>query len=420
MRNYRLLTLFISPLIPLWLIWRSLSGKEDRERLRERFGKTSVPRPTGTLLWLHAASVGEANSVLLLIQKIRERFPHIKVLITTGTVTAARLMQIRLPKHVIHQYAPVDTPQATRRFMRHWRPDIAFWIESEFWPNMVMTAHAHACFMGVINARMSQRSLQRWQKHPQIIETMLDCFNIIVAQTEEDAIRLRTLGARDVTCVGNLKFDAALLPCDEAELVKLKTAIGLRPVWLAASTHPGEEMMVAQAHGMLVEKRPHLLTIIVPRHPERGSEIVSKLKKYGHIMQRAKREPISAGTDIYIADTMGELGLFYRLSEIVFMGGSLVNHGGQNPLEAARLSCAIVSGPHTHNFSDIYSAMEKAGGCLRVTDGHDLGMQVGQLFSDSKSLEKLQNAGQKWVESQGGAAERLLDMLAPVFTPEKK
>jgi 3-deoxy-D-manno-octulosonic-acid transferase len=418
MHNYRMITGIISPLLPLWIYWRQMRGKEDPKRIKERFGYASQARPAGTLLWLHAASVGEANSVLILIQKIRERFPDIRLLLTTGTVTSARLMQTRLPREVIHQYLPIDTPKAVERFIRHWRPDMAFWVESEFWPNLVMAANDSECFMGVINGRMSERSFAGWKKKPRIIRAILSCFDVVFAQTEEDGRRLQELGARDVMCVGNLKYDAALLPCNEAELTTLKAAIGARPLWVAASTHPGEEAMIAQAHTLLAAMRPDLLTIIVPRHPERGGDIAAELRKQQRVALRSRKEPVTAQTQIYIADTLGELGLFYRLSEIAFMGGSLAQHGGQNPLEPARLSCTILTGPHTHNFMEIYQDMEKAGCCLRVTNPENLAAQIDTLLNNATVRSQMQAAVRKWMEGKGGAAERLLETLGAVLDPK--
>jgi len=418
MRNYRMVTSVIAPLLPLWLYWRKLNGKEDRTRIRERFGFASLPRPAGTLVWLHAASVGEANSVLILIQKIREQFPALKLLLTTGTVTSARLMQTRLPREVIHQYVPIDTPKAVDRFIWHWRPDIALWVESEFWPNLVMAADDSQCFMGVINGRMSERSFHGWQKKAAMIKSMLRCFDIFFAQSEDDGKRLQTLGARDVMCVGNLKYDASLLPCDEGELTALTQAIGSRPLWVAASTHPGEETQIADVHALLCAMRPNLLTVIVPRHPERGADIASELQKKFRVSLRSRKEAITATTQLYIADTLGELGLFYRLCEIVFMGGSLAKHGGQNPLEPARLSCAILTGPHTHNFAEIYKEMEKTGGCLRIESADNLAAQLDGLFNNIAARNQLQSAVKKWMEGKGGTADRLLDILGPVFDPK--
>ncbi|MDE3016105.1 MAG: 3-deoxy-D-manno-octulosonic acid transferase [Pseudomonadota bacterium] len=419
MRSYRLLSTLVAPIIPLWLMLRRLRGKEDAKRLPERLGICKTPRPAGKLLWLHAASVGEATSILPLLQKVHRRYPELRLLLTTGTVTSARLMQKRLPAGAIHQFAPIDTPQATAQFIRHWRPDVSLWVESEFWPNLIDAVRRAHCYMGVINGRMSERSFQAWQKRPAMIRDMLACFDIVIAQSREDAARLQALGASDVRCVGNLKYDAVALPCDEAELLRLKTAIGARPVWLAASTHPGEEKIAAQTHRRLAAAYPDLLTIIAPRHPERGAASAHEIKDLT-VALRSQRQAITPETQIYIADTMGELGLFYRLSEIAFMGGSLVNHGGQNPLEPARLSCGIIFGPHTHNFSDIYRELEENGGGIRIAGGESLAAEVGVLLGDYARLHAMQGRARQWVESQAGATDRLMDMLSPLFAPRKK
>jgi len=417
MRNYRLITNLVAPLIPLWLRWRKISGKEDAKRLRERYGYASKPRPKGTLVWLHAASVGESNSVLILIQKIRDKYPDFHILLTTGTVTSANLMQKRLPAGVMHQYVPIDTPAATRRFIRHWRPDIAFWVESEFWPNLVMETNEAEAFMGIINGRMSERSFAGWKKRPDIIKPMLSAFDITFAQTPVDAERLGALGAKDVRCVGNLKYDAAFLPCNEEELIELQAAVSGREIWLAASTHPGEEALIAKTHALLSVNHSNLLTIIVPRHPRRGAEIITAIPEAA---LRSKSKTITPGTKIYVADTLGELGLFYRLSEVVFMGGSLVKHGGQNPLEPGRLSCAILTGPHTDNFADIYREMEQAGCVLRVDGPEALAIQIDALFKDSVKRDRMQSTVKQWMEGKGGAADRLMQALEPIFAPGAK
>lgn len=418
-RLYFTLTSLISPLIPLWLSLRKWRGKEDGSRFYERFGIASAPRPAGTLLWLHAASVGEANSVLMLITLLRARWPEVKILITTGTVTSAQLMGKRLPKGVIHQYVPVDMPAATAKFMRHWRPDIAMWVESEFWPNLIRCADEWQCFMGVINARMSERSFAFWKKHPALISSMLNRFNFIFAQSEADQKRLEALRRKEVMCIGNLKYDAALLPCDESELLSLKTALEGRPLWLAASTHPGEEDAIANAHTLLSATRRNLLTVIVPRHPERGKDIAAQLGKHHCVALRSRKDALTDGTNIYIADTLGELGLFYRLCEIVFMGGSLVDHGGQNPLEPARLACAIVTGPFTYNFHDIYLDMERTRGCLKLKNNGELAPQIDMLLKHVSAAQSLQTQARAWVEGKSGATDRLVEQLAPVIAAGK-
>jgi 3-deoxy-D-manno-octulosonic-acid transferase len=414
-KTYRIVTYLVAPFLPLWLWLRKMRGKEDAKRIRERYGLATKKRPKGSLIWLHAASIGEANSILLLIGKIQVRFPTLHLLLTTGTVTSARMLQKKLPEGVIHQYVPVDTPQATYRFIRYWRPAMAFFIESELWPNLIAETHQLQCFMGLINARMSGRSFNSWKKYPAMIEGMLKCFDIAFAQSEGDAKRLRDLGAKNVLYSGNLKYDAAQLACDENELLKLKNATTARPLWLAASTHPGEEKMIAEAHRILVAARPGILTVIVPRHPERGPEVAAALRKYGSVALRSKKETITATTSFYIADTIGELGLFYRLCEIAFMGGSLVSHGGQNPLEAIRLSSAVVTGPDTHNFSDIYDEMEKVGACKRVTSSAALAAQVEFLLHDSDALYAMTKTAKTWLNGKSGAAERIFGILEPVL-----
>lgn len=420
MRNYQWLSRTIAPLLPLWLFWRSLRGKEDRARLKERFGFASAPRPAGVLVWFHAASVGEASSILPMMTKMRKRFPTVMIVLTTGTVTSATLMARELPAGVIHQYVPVDTPQAVDRFIWHWRPDFALFVESEFWPNLIMAANDLGCFMGVINARMSEKTFRSWQKRPAMIKPLLAAFDIVFAQTENDAGRLRMLGARDTLCLGNIKYDAPALGCDDAAFIALQQVIGTRPVWLAASTHPGEEIMIAQAHRLLAATRPNLLTLIVPRHPARGVEIAQELQTKGSVAIRSKGETIAANTAFYVADTLGELGLFYRLSEIVFMGGSLVAHGGQNPMEPTRLKCALLVGPHTHNFADIYSELEAAGGCVRVQSAAKLAAEVDALFNDLTARDRLQARASEWLATKGGATDKILELLEPALriTPQ--
>jgi 3-deoxy-D-manno-octulosonic-acid transferase len=416
--KYMLLTGTLEPLIAFWLRLRMMRGKEDKKRFGERFGRPSKRRPNGMLIWFHAASVGEANSVLLLINRIRDKYPQYKILLTTGTVTSARLMQKRLPKDVIHQYVPVDTPSATLAFIRHWKPDIAFWVESEIWPNLVYTARDSGCFMALINARMSRRSYLSWKRYPDMIRELLRSFDYMFAQSDADAVRLQALSRTEVLCFGNLKYDAALLSCNENDLISLREQIGSRPVWVAASTHPGEEEMIARAHSILAIRRPNLLTIIVPRHPERGDAIAATLGKKMRVAQRTRKQPIAPFVQCYIADTIGELGLFYRLTEIAFLGGSLVPHGGQNPLEAARLSCAIVTGEHTLNFYDIYRDMEDVKAVLRATSPENLAAQVDHLLNNPDIRAQFQDHAKGWIDYNSGAITQLMEMLEPVFDPK--
>ncbi len=415
---YFAVSALLAPILPLWLEYRRLRGKEDAKRSPERFGIASYYRPHGMLLWIHAASVGEANSVLYFIGELRRQCPDVHILVTTGTVTSARLMQSRLPKGVIHQYVPVDTPQATHRFMRHWRPDVALWVESELWPNLIESADRWNCTMGIINGRMSEKSFRMWNKLASLSQRMMRAFDVIYAQTPKDAARFETLGAKRVFCHGNMKFDALPLACNESVLLALKQAIGNRPVWLAASTHPGEEEQIVAAARVIQQARKNLLTIIVPRHPNRGHDIAALTKSNTAI--RSHSQGIAAQTEFYIADTLGELGLFYRLCDVAFMGGSLVPHGGQNPLEPAHLSCTLLAGPHTHNFKDIYIEMEKSQACVRVTNAQDLAAQVINLMGNPARANDLRQNAKAYVTTQSGATARILESLFPVFSVKGK
>ena len=415
LNSYKLLTRLIAPIVPLWLSYRKCKGKEDAGRMQERYGKSSYARPKGQLLWIHGASVGEANSVLALIHSLKARFPNLNILLTTGTVTSAQLMKQRLPKGVLHQYVPIDTPEATQAFIRHWLPDVVWFVESEIWPNLIDAAREYFCIMALINGRMSARSFAFWQKHSAFSADIFSAFKIAFAQSEEDAKRLKLLGVKEVLSIGNIKYDAPALPCNEGELLKLKEATDQRIGWLAASTHPGEESLIAEAHIRLAKQHRGLLTIIVPRHPERGADIAAQLSKIGKTALRSKQETITPETAFYIADTLGELGLFYRLCDIVFMGGSLVAHGGQNPLEPARFSCALLTGPHTYNFKDVYQEMLAAGAVKKVENSEQLTQEIDRLLSNYSVLDAAQTKAKQLVDHKGGASHVIIDMFAPVF-----
>ncbi len=415
---YSSATSVFSPIIKLWLRIRLLKGKESKERLKERFGFSKYPRPQGTLLWIHAASVGEVNSVWLLIEKLQKHFPDINILLTTGTVTSAQLVEKRSSKNVIHQFVPVDTMEATTNFLRHWKPDIGFWVESELWPNLVMNARKWGCFMVVINGRMSLKSYLSWQNYALLmIFNMLNCFELVFAQSEDDGQRFRALGAKEVRFAGNLKYDAEPLACNESDLFALRQEIGERPLWLAASTHDNEEEQLVTTHKLLAVNHADILTIIAPRHPDRGAEIEKTLLNHGKVALRSRGDKITKDTNFYIADTLGELGIFYRLAEIVFMGGSLITHGGQNPLEPLRLRSCVLTGINTQNFVDMYAEMEKLGICTRVQDTTELAAQIDKLLNNSDIITQKQVITKEWLNLKSGVADRIIEILSPVFVP---
>ena len=346
---YKAATVLGYPLIAVCLAIRKAKGKEDLTRFPERMGYAGKPRPDGRLIWIHGASVGETLSALPLINKLSELYPAVRIMVTSGTLTSADLMAKRLPENAFHQFVPVDTPAAVKRFVDYWKPDAALWIESEFWPNLLSEIAAHKIPLILINGRVSDRSFERWRKFPAFCRELQGLFTKSFGQTDEDARRLRVLGAKDAACVGNLKFAAGDLPYDADEFAKLEKQIANRPCWIAASTHEGEEEQLAFVQNAL--KTKNALMILAPRHPKRGDEIEKLLKPAGlSVARRSRGEDIAPDTAVYLADTIGEMGLFYRLAQIAFVGGSLVAFGGQNIIEPARLGKAVVCGNNMMHF----------------------------------------------------------------------
>ncbi|MDE0201328.1 MAG: 3-deoxy-D-manno-octulosonic acid transferase [Rhodospirillaceae bacterium] len=417
-RSYRCASLLATPVVDAWLAHRRRKGKEDEQRFGERLGRPSLPRPEGRLAWMHAVSVGESLSLLPLIDRLRETLPDVGVLITSGTVTSARLLHERMPDGVCHQFTPVDRPGAVRRFARHWRPDLAVWVESELWPNLILETAARDVPMLLVNARMSDRSAARWRRMPHLSRPLLAAFAGVLAQTEADAARFRALGARNVAVHGNLKNDAAPLPANAQDVAALRRAIGSRPCWAAASTHEGEEEAVAEAVSSLRRTFPDLLTILAPRHPERSASIAELMERRGLVTaRRSANGAIAPSTAIYLVDTLGELGLVYRLAEIAFVGGSLAPHGGHNPLEPARLDCALVAGPHTENFAEAYAALEDADAVGRVSDANALACAVRALLADESARSARSTAAHEAASSLGGAAEAALGLIRDHLEP---
>ncbi len=409
---YRAVTVAGWPAIRCYLAWRRRRGKEDPARFEERFGIASRPRPSGRLVWMHGASVGESLSLLPLVERLVAS--GAAVLVTTGTVTSARMMRERLPEGAFHQFVPIDRADFVRHFFDHWRPDLVLWLESEFWPNLVSEPRARHIPMVLLNGRVSDRSLVAWRRAPGLIRELLAGFDLCLGQTEEDARRLKALGARQAESRGNLKFATPPLPADDAALRRLMDTVGTRPRWLAASTHPGEEALVGRVHLSLKPAHPGLLTIIAPRHPERGPEIARALAAMGlSVARRGAGEWPRASDDIYVADTMGELGLFFRAADIVFMGKSLSATGGQNPLEPARLDCAILFGPHMENFAEVAAHLLDGGGALRIADEAALVRAVGGLLSDANARTRMAAAAKATAMAEAGVLDAVMAALEP-------
>ena len=408
-RVYRIATWAATPLVRPLLERRRQRGKEDAARLGERLGQAGLARPAGPLLWIHGASVGEAQSVLGLIKALLGAVEGLSILVTTGTVTSAGLMATRLPAGAFHQFVPVDHPRAVRRFLDHWRPDAALWVESELWPNLVLDTARRGIPMALVNGRMSEGSFARWRKRPALIGALMGAFRFVAAQSVADAERFRALGASDVRCLGNLKLDAPALGADPAQVSELAAAFGERPRWLAVSTHRGEEEQIAAAHRAMADLVPGLLTVIVPRHPERGEDVAGVVADAGLVVGRRRAgDPVTVETDVYVADTLGELGLFCRLAQVVLIGGSLVPHGGQNPLEPARLGCAVVTGPYMGNFEELMAALRAGDAVAELPRVEDLASVVARLLSDPAEVEALGSAARTVAAQGDGVVDRVL------------
>ena len=412
LRLYRRLSAAAVPLAPALIKRRLKQGKEDPARVSERRGMSADVRPRGPLVWIHGASVGEVLAAAALIEKLRAL--NLRILLTSGTVTSAAIVAKRFPADIIHQYVPYDSPRYVARFLDHWQPSLALFIESDLWPNLILSSAARRLPMVLINGRMSQRSFPRWRRVSGTISALLGKFEVCLAQSKADAERFAALGSRNVVTTGNLKLDVPAPPADSARLERLMSMTRGRPIIVAASTHPGEEDILVETHRTLAGFFPQLLTVVVPRHPDRGEAVARAVSASGlRVGLRSREELPTAATDIYIADTMGELGLFYRLAPIVFMGGSLIPHGGQNPIEAIKLGASIVHGPHVFNFSDVYEALDHAGGARRAETQEALVKQLGQLLADPAARDKSLAASERVVEQLGGALDRTLAALEP-------
>ena len=404
------------PVIGGYVAWRASKGKEEHSRRRERYGRAGRPRPEGPLIWIHAASVGETIAVVPLIERLLGH--GINIVLTTGTVTSAQVARERLGERIIHQYVPLDLKPAVSRFLDHWSPDLAVMAESEIWPMTILELGARRVPQVLVNGRLSDRSFANWSKRSYLAEALFENLAHVIAQSDVDAERFRKLGARPVTVSGNLKGDTVEPPADEAELARLKGEIGRRKVWAAISTHDGEEEAAIEVHKRLRARHPDLLTMIVPRHPERADAVAAACAQAGlSVARRSLGDRIAPATDIFLGDTIGEMGLYLRLTEIAFVGRSLTGKGGQNPLEPAMLDTAVLSGRNVQNFREAYQKLAASGAARFVRDKEVLAGAVNYLLTNEAERRKMMQAGRATVEGMRGALSRTLQTLEPFVNP---
>jgi 3-deoxy-D-manno-octulosonic-acid transferase len=412
LKAYRALTSLARPVAPFLLKLRERRGKEDPARRSERLGRPSVPRPAGPLAWFHAASVGETNAVLPLMAALSDERPRLSFLLTTGTVTSAKLAAERLGPRAVHQYAPLDAPEYVKSFLDHWRPDLAVFAESEIWPNLILESSARGIPLALVNARMTKRSFRRWRRNPGMALPLFSRFTLVLAQNDVLSRRFKALGAPSTIAAGNLKIDTPPPPVNAGELDRLKPSLDGRTLLVAASTHEGEDAIIAAAHRQLRQRLPDLCTIIAPRHPERGEAIAQMLESQGLVVARRSQGALPGrACDAYVADTIGELGMLYQLSPVAFIGGSLVDRGGQNPIEAVRQGAAVITGPHWQNFADTYRALISHRAAIVVHSAPELASAAGQLLADQAELKQMRARASAALAALSGALPRTVEAL---------
>ncbi|MBI1246100.1 MAG: 3-deoxy-D-manno-octulosonic acid transferase [Alphaproteobacteria bacterium] len=413
---YSGLAALAEPALRALLARRVAAGKEDALRLPERRGVAGRPRPSGKLLWVHGASLGEARSVLPLVRRILAVRPGLRILVTTGSRTSAEMLARELDgKRAFHQFVPLDVPRWVERFLNHWRPDAVLWLESELWPNMLGEIARRRIPAALVNARLTARSARRWMRVRAIFAPPLETFSIALAQTSADAARIASLGHANVMTIGNLKHDAPPLGVEVAALDAFQAAVAGRPRWLAAQVHPLELAAVLDAAARLKAAGSPSLLVLVPRHAERGPAFAEAAAARGLKVARRSLGEAPAGADVYIADTMGELGLFFRACPLAFVGGSLEPHGGHNPLEPARLGVSIAFGPSMENFVELAGELIGAGAATRVADAAGLSRWVSARLGDPQLVQREGAAARAFAAQGEGTVQRVAEALAPVL-----
>lgn len=414
---YRILMTIIFPILRVTYIKKRIKiGKESRARFNERVAHYVKKRPEGKLYWFHGASVGESVSMLPLIDKLLKEDENLSILVTTGTLTSAEIMEKRLPKRAMHQFVPFDVPRYAKKFLKHFRPDAVLWFESELWPAMLSEIKKNNIPLILVNGRISDSSYETWKKFKFVAKELLGCFSLCLGQSEQDRKRLQYLGAKKVDCVGNLKFAGMPLPIDEIKFEKIKKAVGDRKVFLVSSTHSNEEEQISEHLKELYRFFDDVLIIVAPRHPNRGDEVTSVFRKIGkNVSQRSRDEELKENTEIYVADTIGEMGMWYKLSDICFVGGSLIKHGGQNFVEPARDKTAVIVGPHMHNFNEMMSRARMKNAVIQVGSGADVVDEVVALFKEPNYMKECQDNAYDWAMFEAKVLDGINDAIKKVL-----
>ena len=357
---YRILINLIILVSPLIVLIRLIKNKEDKTRFKEKFCFFTKKRGNGNLIWFHGSSVGEILSVIPLIEKLEKNKTINKILITSSTLSSSKILSKFKLKKTIHQFFPIDSNGLTKKFLNYWKPSIAIFIESEIWPNMLVNIKKNSVPLVLLNARITKKSYNKWRMIPSTANMIFKNFDICLSQNKETKKYLKYLGAKKIKFIGNLKFSESKSQKNNNFDNKLTKIFKSKKIWCAASTHDNEEKICALAHKNLKNKYKDILTIIIPRHIQRADSIIKEIEYLDlNIQKRSQNSNINKNTDIYLVDTYGETKSFYKICNTVFLGGSHINRGGQNPLEPARFGCKILHGPYVQNFTEVYKLLEK-------------------------------------------------------------
>lgn len=383
-RTYLLFTFIFSVLSYLIIYVRLWSGKEDQDRFKEKLGQYARDRSNSKLIWFHGASVGETLSIIGLIEEITKINDELEFLITSGTNSSSQVLSTKMPKNAVHQFVPIDTPRAVKSFLKHWRPDFAIWVESEVWPRLLIETSKTKVPMWLVNGSMSLRSYKKWRYAPLSMQYLYNKFEKIYLRDERSAGFLNQLGlsSENFTVYGSLKADQEKLEFRKSDLKEVKNGLKEKRVWVAASTHAGEEEIVLKAHEKLLEVDKDIFLVLVPRHPERGKELTKlALSLNFKVSIRSKSKKINSTDQVHIGDTLGELGLWYELTCVSFIGGSITKNGGHNPYEAILADTFIIHGPETFNFDEIYRKLDEKNFGKEITNSEQLFQEVLSLFN---------------------------------------
>ena len=394
------IVIFFSPLI---ILIRILKGKEDPSRFKEKFSFFSKRKKGGKLIWFHGASVGEILSIVPLIQKLEKNKDIGQILVTSNTLSSSKIFISLKLKKTIHQFYPIDNTYFVNKFLKYWSPSVAIFVDSEIWPTMLTNIKSKSISLVLLNARINKKSFRKWSRLGLITKKLFNKFDLCLPSSNESRRHLNLLGAKNIKYIGNLKFT-------ESEINRvildgnLKKYLSSKKIWCASSTHNMEEKICAKVHQKLKVKYKDLLTIIIPRHIHRTEEIIDDIKKLGlRIHTHDSKNKIDSKTDIYLVNSFGQTKSFFKICKTVFLGGSIIKHGGQNPLEAVRYGCEILHGPHVWNFDEIYTLLKKYNVSNKILNSNQLALKVDKAFNsknNSKNLElKIKRLGNKILSS---------------------